>query len=579
LKDPYIGTSILKRIEYLRARTNRVAEVHRDLRIAMSEVEPIDPIGNSAPTTIKKRSAPFGFIGSLSRSLFGTLSDEDGQYYSKQIALLNKGQTALANLAKENLYVVQHKIHGLEQEIVNSHVALNKTMNLLKNTIRISNDLSSLWHHIEFTRDGISVLNEIESRLDLYQEIYHTLSDIVYAARLGHLHPSMITTSRLQQIIRQIEDLHPQYEFPIPITHARADKLTQVADVHLGHKDGHFLVEISIPLLDKFHTELYKMHPLPIPQYANNLTASAYIIPQTTYIALSHDKRSYSFLNNKQLDKCKHVPHVHICTNDQPIYDAGENMACEYRLLNQPSKDALRQCNLHMSTNVLPTWIHLDSIDSWLYSIPKPTTVQILCPGEQHELKLLNGIGILQLKPRCSARQGHVTLPGMTTLGTTVEFLYLPNIHLNITSIDSDALLKFQTLSPNLPSIKPLQIGPDSGLPFETLRQKYDEILKQQKGDLKDSYVIYSSAGIGVFVLMALILITGICANHYLCVKRGRGDEESHSYDFSPMHPIDKVLHPTVARQQMPSFEQIHTNNAPTAPLAESSSDTESESN
>ena len=45
-----------------------------------------------------KRSVPLGFIGSLSKTLFGTLDNNDAQYYNKEIDKLYKDQNHLAEL-------------------------------------------------------------------------------------------------------------------------------------------------------------------------------------------------------------------------------------------------------------------------------------------------------------------------------------------------------------------------------------------------------------------------------------------------------------------------------------------------
>ena len=75
------------------------------------------------------------------------------------------------------------------------------------------------------------MVNQLETALNLYQSTFDTLIDAVYAARAGHLHPSLITMENLQKIIRQIAISNPDYEFPIHINHARADKLTNLATV------------------------------------------------------------------------------------------------------------------------------------------------------------------------------------------------------------------------------------------------------------------------------------------------------------------------------------------------------------
>ena len=105
------------------------------------------------------------------------------------------------------------------------------------------------------------------------------MTQAIHSARLGHLHPSLLTTSSLQNTIRRVNDIHPGYEFPIPIMHARADKLSEIASVKLGFRENNFLAEIRIPLLNKFATEVYQMHPVPIPQQHQEHLVSAYIQP------------------------------------------------------------------------------------------------------------------------------------------------------------------------------------------------------------------------------------------------------------------------------------------------------------
>lgn len=334
---PYFCGVLTKILNYVETKTKIVTNIYEDMIESISEVEPFDPTEMSAPPSIRRRSAPFGFIGSLSKSLFGTLSESDGEYLTNQIQQLFKGQTKLAKIAKENTHLVKNEISSIEEELKRSKIALNTTMHALMKTTNTIDDMKDIWQRSNFTREYSETISEIESALTIYQDTYKTILEAVRAARMGHLHPSLLTTNKLQQIIRQIVDLHPEYEFPIPIEHARTDKLIDIASTKTGFKKHKFIIEITIPLLNKFPTELYKMHAIPIPQSTENNKDTVFITPQASYIALSHDKRAYSFLSEQSLQKCKHTQHHRICTHDQPIHEADGDMACEYLLLNQPS--------------------------------------------------------------------------------------------------------------------------------------------------------------------------------------------------------------------------------------------------
>ena len=49
----------------------------------------------------------FNFVGKISRALFGTMDDDDVQYYHDQIDRLEQGSTTLTELVKQQLIVVK----------------------------------------------------------------------------------------------------------------------------------------------------------------------------------------------------------------------------------------------------------------------------------------------------------------------------------------------------------------------------------------------------------------------------------------------------------------------------------------
>ena len=82
-------------------------------------------------------------------------------------------------------------------------------------------DMTIIWHNNEMYMTFIQTINAPETTLIIYKDTFQTLTKAVRSARKGVLHPSLLATARLQRIIRQIMDLRPFYEFPIPIPYAR----------------------------------------------------------------------------------------------------------------------------------------------------------------------------------------------------------------------------------------------------------------------------------------------------------------------------------------------------------------------
>ena len=103
--------------------------------------------------------------------------------------------------------------------------------------------------------------------------------------------------------------------------------------------------------------------------------------------------------------------------------------------------------------------------------------------GEQHNLTI-SGVGIVQLKPRCFARHEHTTMVGMKTIGYSSEFVYIPQLQLNITTIDNKFFTKYLSLNKTL--IMPRILGKSTSenlhtdLSLDSIQDQYDEFLEKQ---------------------------------------------------------------------------------------------------
>ena len=560
-KDPFFCNVLLERMNYIQKINNRTQGYYDELLNSMKEAESID---YSMPSKHMKRGAPFSFIGSLSKTLFGTLTEEEGHIYNTKINELFKGQKKIAEIANEESHIVEHELAKIEKEINQTKEQIKGAVQLFANRANELTDMTNIWHNSEMYMRFTQTINALETALIIYKDTFQILTEAVRSARKGVLHPSLLSTARLQRIIRQIIDLRPSYEFPIPIPYARPDKLADIAPVRLGFRQNKFLIEVNIPLLNKFPTELYKMHPIPILQHHEDHVISAYIKPQAPYIAVSHDKRAYSLLTDQNLGACTHTTHYRICTHNQPIFEADNNAACEYLLLNQPSEDSLKKCDVHFLPRTTPYWIHLDSLDGWLFSVPSNTTLQILCPGEQHHLSSISGVGVLQLNSKCTARHDRVTLMGMKTIGQSSDLVYLPNIHLDITFIDKDFFPKLieindSLLYPHLTGkITPEQL--EGGLSLKKIQDKYNNFILDQTNQVRESTLVYSSIGSSLILILIVVIAIMLCAHNIklpACLSRKEKQSyvtRSNSLDFTVMRPINVIEHP-----QAPSWRSYNS--------------------
>ena len=156
-----------KRLDLLRARLDHLVSLFYEIADTMEEVEEAETQDTSKIRTISKRSAPLAFIGSISHVLFGTLSEDEGKFYSEKINELFKGQVRLAHLAKENIHIVQHKLNQFEERLNTQEKAMNLAFAKLKKIQGIS-DLSNIYGLTTFELNLSAVTNEISRGFSTY---------------------------------------------------------------------------------------------------------------------------------------------------------------------------------------------------------------------------------------------------------------------------------------------------------------------------------------------------------------------------------------------------------------------------
>ena len=156
---------------------NRTKVYYDELISSMKEVESID---YSMPSKHMKRGAPFSFIGSLSRTLFGTLTEEEGQKYNTKINELFKGQKKIAEIANEESHLVEYELDGIEKEINTTKKMINDAVRIFTDRSKELTDMTIIWHNNEMNMRFTQTINVA---LIIYKDTFQTLTEAVRSAR------------------------------------------------------------------------------------------------------------------------------------------------------------------------------------------------------------------------------------------------------------------------------------------------------------------------------------------------------------------------------------------------------------
>uniref|UniRef100_A0ABD2VTC5 Retropepsins domain-containing protein n=1 Tax=Trichogramma kaykai TaxID=54128 RepID=A0ABD2VTC5_9HYME len=499
-KDPEMSSKSLHRIKHIENRIE-LLDLHFNRTLSsLYNIPPRQPVDNLK--NLQKRSVPFGFIGNAAKYLFGTLTEEDSEKYDDQIKDLQLKQLELARIGKDDSHLIHNKLNDITKRIQKEKNDIKKAMIELNKTAYHLYSLSSDYYRWSYISDVNLALNEVESVLNLFDDTLRNLLDIISYAKVNLLHPELITPEQLHKVIRQIEDHGKDLEFPIPIDSARIEKLSNLADISLGYHDDNLIFHVNIPLLEKYITNLYKMHPLPIPQNLQGIYIATSIRPRWKYIAINEHSKVYSFLNEDDLQNCKHDKRRKVCPKKHMMIEMSSKADCEYLLLHKPSLVNFSECDVVITHEKRDTWIHLDSVNGWLYSLKENHSLLITCEKGMTYV-ILKGAGILQLKPKCQAKYKDISITQQEGIGESVQYFYTPHVSLNISTLDSKLPEKVNLV---LPSMTEEYLDDSTEIDMKEIQRRYDQLTEETSTDKLHKYTTYGS----LLTLLILMIFAGI---------------------------------------------------------------------
>ena len=220
------------------------------------------------PSGVRARRATpmFGFLGGIVGPVAGLLAYEDGVMMDSKIGDLNQAQANLSHLVGTQTYLVCSQLEQLHQIVEEQEGQMYGLKSKLLSTMARTNEIATSIDHITLTQTITAILHPVEQRVDDYLRSARQLIDVVYSARNGKLHPSLLISQQLKPIFRGIQDHSPKTSFPLLGPNISIEKLTQISETTVVCKYGTLQVIINIPLLDVTEYTLYEMHALPVHQ-------------------------------------------------------------------------------------------------------------------------------------------------------------------------------------------------------------------------------------------------------------------------------------------------------------------------
>nr|XP_011313217.1 PREDICTED: uncharacterized protein LOC105272703 [Fopius arisanus] len=238
-----------------------------------------------------RRSPLLKFVGTISRSLFGTMDYNDYKHINKEIDKLYSGQNQITHLVNNATYLIRSELDNMAQHMEASRRNIQILRNATNHLEQEQNDHAFSIRRLEMALKFQHIGNEFVQATKIYLDSTRKITEAIDAAKHGRITQTFLTPEQLDQAAEKIRRHHPEFEFPIPKGKTDYPALSKISTIHVGHTKGKFLIVIAVPLLSRQRLQIYHVRPCIKSQQTTNGIMVAWIKPKKPYLIISEDRQ------------------------------------------------------------------------------------------------------------------------------------------------------------------------------------------------------------------------------------------------------------------------------------------------
>jgi hypothetical protein len=237
----------------------------------------------------------------------------------------------------------------------------------------------------------------------------NTLLEIIQQAKVGIIHPSLITPQEFLEHVKDIKvSLPGGTDLPTDLDITNIYELVKLSDLAIYYSNDNLVFVISLPLIYQNDFILYNL--IPVPVCINN--DCVYIKPSNKYLAISKSKEHYATYDEFFYTHCKHARDFLLCPEGSPLHPRTIRPSCEVLLLQDPAK-VPPSCEI-MHVKIATSIFHKKRFkNEWIY-VTNYDVIFVTCDEDKESTShTIKGVGILHLNETCKGYAARdILIPG-----------------------------------------------------------------------------------------------------------------------------------------------------------------------
>lgn len=464
-----------------------------------------------------------GFLGTIAKSVFGTLSETEGAFYMEQINALKADNVEHMFITEKQTTLFQDSLRVLNNTMQSQNfqnAVLQKYFDDLSVMLKNETTEITMDHVSNMLMGKLGELVQYTSLLmiSLREKQRYFFEAITSKSKSFQMIPPRKFMSELERVSLLVA--RQGLVLPMPLTGENLSKFYQITTTEGRIVDNNLVVRFSIPLVESKKFTLFKATSAPYRSETND--TFTYIVPRNEYIALDSFQDTFITFTLDQLRNCHRITAQHlVCKQTFPIMTAANNLECEINMIRRRTNSS-SDCDIRTAKLTEELWVQLQQPNTYLYTIPKSQAVVVLCPNSRTSI-FLEGSGIISVAQRCRIKTDRVEIVAFQTIESKIFRNFATSTKNNVSVPDEINKAK-GVKGLNVPDIKLHNVT--NGLDSSQVQLMGDELdkLKTQNAIDKASAVsllnkvMDSGNGVGRGIL-ALFVVGAAIAIVFTCLK------------------------------------------------------------
>lgn len=449
----------------------------------------INKIQTVYKTPSDKRRGLIDGLGTVAKTLFGTMDANDEKLINEQLSLLHNSNAATKHALKSQLKVINSTIthvENLEKTIEQNENTLLNLLEKIQNQGIIHNRRHDLDEHFTLVN---AIIN------DLLQDTTETLEYFTYI-QVGILHPKLTPVESIIANLREAAVTWPQgLYFPFNLQSQEWLNIEKITSISAYSDETNIYSILRFPLASLPNYEVLRVIPLPVYDH-DDIFAS--IDSNTNWLAIDKERQYYITLTNQDLQECVKIKSEYICEPNYAISKVNLDSICEIQMYSH-NRD--KKCNMKYEETKNVIWIKAKN--SWLYSTSKREEIIIQCKDYPEFKDTIINTGKLTLKENCKVITANTIIRSQKTVYIKSIQTYLPNLNISLLQ----DLAKYENDTEKV-KLKKIISNPNE---FGYLKMSINKIKKDlednQESVFQQKQFIYPMTTSGAVVLIMIIVI------------------------------------------------------------------------